>query len=47
MHGGALDGIKALDGLKEPEKCFVIRGGGGMENHFECRWDLFRSTPVT
>ena len=35
----------ALDGIKEPEKCFVIRGGREMENHFECLWDLFRSIP--
>ncbi len=37
----------ALDGTKEPKKCFVIRGGGEMENHFECLWDLFRSIAVT
>ncbi|UQE74256.1 oleate hydratase [Gordonia sp. PP30] len=35
----------ALDGIKEPEKGFVIRGGREMENHFECLWDLFRSVP--
>jgi oleate hydratase len=35
----------ALDGIKEPEKGFVIRGGREMEDHFECLWDLFRSTP--
>ena len=35
----------ALDGIKEPEKGFVIRGGREMENHFECLWDLFRSIP--
>ncbi|SEK83726.1 oleate hydratase [Roseateles sp. YR242] len=35
----------ALDGLKEPEKGFVIRGGREMESHFECLWDLFRSIP--
>ena len=23
----------------------MIRGGGEMENHFECLWDLFRSIP--
>ncbi|WP_190320343.1 oleate hydratase, partial [Enterobacter hormaechei] len=33
------------DGLKVPEKGFVIRGGREMENHFECLWDLFRSIP--
>jgi myosin-crossreactive antigen len=32
-----------LDGTKEPKKCFVIRGAGEMENHFECLWELFRS----
>ena len=37
---------RALDGIKEPEKCFLIRGGGEMENHFECLWDLFRSIPT-
>ena len=35
----------ALDGIEEPEKGFVIRGGREMENHFECLWDLFRSIP--
>lgn len=35
----------ALDGLKVPEKGFVIRGGREMEAHFECLWDLFRSVP--
>ena len=35
----------ALDGIKEPEKCFVIGGAGEMENHFECMWDLFGSIP--
>lgn len=35
----------ALDGIKEPEKGFVIRGGREMETHFECLWDLFRSIP--
>lgn len=35
----------ALDGLKIPEKGFVIRGGREMEAHFECLWDLFRSIP--
>lgn len=35
----------ALDGIKKPEKGFVIRGGREMENHFECLWDLFRSIP--
>ena len=35
----------ALDGIEEPEKGFVIRGGREMENHFECLWDLYRSIP--
>lgn len=35
----------ALDGIKEPEKGFVIRGGREMEDHFECLWDLYRSIP--
>lgn len=35
----------ALDGMEEPEKGFVIRGGREMEEHFECLWDLFRSVP--
>ncbi|MBO3212125.1 oleate hydratase [Dermatophilus congolensis] len=35
----------AMDGIKEPERGFVIRGGREMEDHFECLWDLFRSIP--
>lgn len=35
----------ALDGIKYPEKGFVIRGGREMEDHMECLWDLFRSVP--
>ena len=35
----------ALDGLKVPDKGFVIRGGREMEEHFECLWDLYRSIP--
>lgn len=35
----------ALDGIKEPEKGFVIRGGREMEDHMECLWDLFRTIP--
>ena len=35
----------ALDGIKEPKRGFVIRGGREMETHFECLWDLFRSIP--
>ncbi|MEY8016240.1 oleate hydratase [Mycobacterium servetii] len=35
----------ALDGIKEPKRGFIIRGGREMEDHFECLWDLFRSVP--
>lgn len=35
----------ALDGIKEPKKGFVVRGGREMEDHFETLWDLFRSIP--
>jgi oleate hydratase len=35
----------ALDGIKEPNQGFVIRGGREMEAHFECLWDLYRSIP--
>ena len=35
----------ACDGINDPTKGFVIRGGREMENHFECLWDLFRSIP--
>ncbi|WNM24339.1 oleate hydratase [Demequina capsici] len=35
----------ALDGIKEPKKGFVIRGGREMEDHWECLWDLFRDIP--
>lgn len=57
IRDGQLDGSKitileelklpggALDGIKEPKKGFVIRGGREMENHFECLWDLFRTIP--
>lgn len=57
IRDGQMDGSKitileelklpggALDGIKEPKKGFVIRGGREMENHFECLWDLFHSIP--
>jgi oleate hydratase len=57
IRDGQMDGSKitilerlklpggALDGIKEPKKGFVIRGGREMEDHFECLWDLFRSIP--
>ncbi|GKI14772.1 oleate hydratase [Oscillospiraceae bacterium] len=35
----------ACDGICDPTKGFIIRGGREMENHFECLWDLFRSIP--
>jgi oleate hydratase len=35
----------ALDGIKEPERGFVIRGGREMGQYYECLWDLFRSIP--
>lgn len=35
----------ALDGIRKPEKGFVIRGGREMEDHMECLWDLFRTIP--
>lgn len=35
----------ALDGIREPKRGFVIRGGREMEDHMECLWDCFRSIP--
>src|SRR5262245_5374059 len=35
----------ALDGIKEPERGFVTRGGREIVQHHECLWDLFRSIP--
>lgn len=35
----------ACDGIEDPTKGFIIRGGREMENHFECLWDLFHSIP--
>ncbi|WP_071131647.1 oleate hydratase [Enterococcus timonensis] len=35
----------SLDGILNPDRGFIIRGGREMENHFECLWDLFRSIP--
>ncbi|WP_168582879.1 oleate hydratase [Gephyromycinifex aptenodytis] len=35
----------ACDGIEDPNRGFLIRGGREMENHFECLWDLFRSIP--
>lgn len=35
----------ACDGIQDPTRGFVMRGGREMENHFECLWDLFHSIP--
>jgi oleate hydratase len=35
----------ALDGIKDPTKGFLIRGGREMEDRFQCLWDLYRSIP--
>lgn len=44
LEEGKLPG-GACDGINDPEKGFIIRGGREMEDHFECLWDLFRSIP--
>ena len=35
----------ACDGIFDPSRGYVMRGGREMEDHFECLWDLFRSIP--
>ena len=35
----------ACDGIFDPMRGYVMRGGREMENHFECLWDLFHSIP--
>ena len=35
----------ACDGIKDPSRGYIMRGGREMENHFECLWDLFHSIP--
>ena len=35
----------ACDGIFDPSRGYIMRGGRDMENHFECLWDLFRSIP--
>ena len=35
----------ACDGIDDPTRGYVMRGGREMEDHFECLWDLFRSIP--
>jgi oleate hydratase len=44
LEGADLSG-GAMDGIRDPYKGFIMRGGREMENHFECLWDLFRSVP--
>jgi oleate hydratase len=44
LEGADLSG-GAMDGIRDPYKGFIMRGGREMENHFECLWDLFRSIP--
>jgi oleate hydratase len=57
IRDGQMDGSKitvlerltlpggALDGIEEPKKGFVIRGGREVDDHYECLWDLYRSIP--
>ena len=35
----------ACDGINDPQKGFIIRGGREIESHYECLWELFRSIP--
>ena len=35
----------ACDGINDPNRGYIMRGGREMEDHFECLWDLFRSIP--
>ena len=35
----------SCDGIHDPRKGYIMRGGREMDNHFECMWDLFRSIP--
>ncbi len=35
----------ACDGIYDPSRGYIMRGGREMENHFECLWDLFHSIP--
>lgn len=35
----------ACDGIDDPTRGYVMRGGREMEEHFECLWDLFHSIP--
>ena len=33
----------ACDGIFDPSRGYIMRGGREMENHFECLWDLFHA----
>ena len=35
----------AMDGIKDREKGYRIRGDRELEDHMECTWDLWRSIP--
>ena len=35
----------ACDGIDDPTRGYVMRGGREMEDHFECLWGLFHSIP--
>ena len=35
----------ACDGIDDPTRGYVMRGGREMEDHFECLWALFHSIP--
>ncbi len=52
MPGGHIHILEAMDiaggacdGIFDPTRGYIMRGGREMENHFECLWDLFRSIP--
>jgi oleate hydratase len=35
----------STDGIHDPSKGFIMRGGREMDNHFEVMWDVFRDVP--
>lgn len=35
----------ACDGIYDPSRGYIMRGGREMEDHYECLWDLFHSIP--
>ena len=52
MKGGHIHILEAMDiaggacdGIDDPTRGYVMRGGREMEDHFECLWDLFHSIP--